>query len=175
MTRKTAAYWLLLPFTAAALSLALVPEAVFADRDERGYHDRDDEWTEEMEEEWGEGEFGEFAGEVELYRELLGLVIDFSEIASDPVRSAVAAVMSIEEHVEADPAALIQFLEKQLAEVKDPAVQRAIHMKLAEFYAWEDEPGKALENLERLIQNKPGPVAYTGEYDGIGSHDEDDD
>ena len=91
-----------------------------------------------------------------LYREVLGLVADFDEIASSRSASAMAALLGLEEHFGKDKAKTIAFLEKLLPKVDDRAVQRAIRVKLADLYKDTGQAEKGIKQLERLILDDPG-------------------
>ncbi|MCX5660372.1 MAG: tetratricopeptide repeat protein [Planctomycetota bacterium] len=93
--------------------------------------------------------------QIELMSKLLGVVGEFTKIADSPSASGVAATMGIDDHFK-NPAEAIAFLEKVLPQVKDAPVQRAIRVKLADLYKKSGQHEKALEQLERLMTNRPG-------------------
>jgi len=91
---------------------------------------------------------------IKLYRNLLGLIGDFTAIAENPSASAVAAVMGVEDHV-ARPADAIEFLDRMLKSSDDPSVRRAIRIKLADLHKNSGGPTKqSLGQLEILITGK---------------------
>ncbi|MEM9916327.1 MAG: hypothetical protein AAF911_15335 [Planctomycetota bacterium] len=137
---------------AGGILTASVAPTVWADdeREQRDedFDDEDDEdeyWEEEEEElEW-------FMIEVGLYSELLELVLTYEEIANDPGKAGVAAVMAVEEHVqEASEAAAL--FEEMLPQVTNPTVERAIRLKLVDVYGEMDQPEKSIEQLKLLIK-----------------------
>ncbi|MBB6431112.1 hypothetical protein [Algisphaera agarilytica] len=113
--------------------------------------DEDEEWGEEDWEEEIE-EFEWYVVELEMYGQLLQLVLTYDEIASDPGTAGVAAVMAVEEHVEEASEAAALF-EEVLPQVTNPRVERAIRLKLVDVYGDMDQPEKSLEQLKLLITN----------------------
>ena len=156
--RSAASVWLsrwallLALLLAGGILTASVAPTVWADDDREQRDDDDDEdeyWEEEEEElEW-------FMIEVELYSELLELVLTYEEIASDAGTAGVAAVMAVEEHVqEASEAATL--FEEMLPQVTNPTVERAIRLKLVDVYGEMDQPEKSIEQLKLLIKGSGG-------------------
>ena len=88
--------------------------------------------------------------EVEMFVQLLEIVQQYGEIASDASLSGVAAVMSIDDHLDGGEEA-IGFLQGTMSEVSDPAVRRAIHNKLAELYSDAGQEEQALKHIRILI------------------------
>lgn len=119
------------------------------DRDED--EDEDEEWDQEDWEEEME-EFEWYVVELEMYGQLLELVLTYDEIASDPGTAGVAAVMAVEEHVEEASEAAALF-EEVLPDVTNPKVERAIRLKLVDVYGDMDQPQKSLEQLKLLMTN----------------------
>lgn len=117
-------------------------------RDRDHDEDREDEDEDEWEDE--EEDFDWFMVEVELYAQLLDLVLTFEDIASDASTAAVAAIMSVEEHTE-DPADAAALFEEVLPQVDNPTVIRAIRLKLVDVYAELDQPEKSIDQIKRLI------------------------
>lgn len=113
--------------------------------------DEDEDWDEEDWEEEIE-EFEWYLTELEMYGQLLELVLTYDEIASDPGTAGVAAVMAVEEHVEEASEAAALF-EEVLPSVTNPKVKRAIRLKLVDVYGDMDQPKKSLEQLKLLITN----------------------
>lgn len=93
--------------------------------------------------------------QIALMSRLLNLVGDFTKIAESPSAAGIAATMALDDHFKT-PAEAIAFLERVLPQAKDPAVQRAIRIKLADLYKKSAQPQKAVEQLERLITGQPG-------------------
>ncbi|MEM1107361.1 MAG: hypothetical protein AAGH99_01580 [Planctomycetota bacterium] len=128
------------------LASSVAPSAWADEDDEEEVEYEDEDWEEEVEEmEW-------FMVELELYNELLELVLTYREIASDPGTAGVAAVMAVEEHVE-DASESAALFEEMLPQVKNPTVERAIRLKLVEVYGEMDQPEKSIEQLKWLIKN----------------------
>lgn len=91
---------------------------------------------------------------IELYRNMLGLISDFTAVAENSSTSAVAAVMGVKDHVTRHADA-IEFLNRMLRTTDDPIVHRAIRIKLADLHKDADGPSKkSLEQLELLITGK---------------------
>lgn len=130
---------------------SIAPAAWADDHEEREEHDEDEDWEEEGEElEW-------FMVEVELYGQLLDLVLTFEDIVAEESTAAIAAVMAVEEHIE-DPAERAAFFEEMLNESKHSTVKRAIRLKLVDVYAELQQPEKVLEQLKALIAPETIPL-----------------
>jgi len=90
-------------------------------------------------------------GHIKLYRNLLGLIQDFRNIAADPATAGVAAVMGVEDHVP-QIEDRIKFLERMLPTVDDAIVRRAIQLKLLELYKNHNAPEeKRTRQLQSLM------------------------
>ncbi len=93
----------------------------------------------------------EMAPQIRLYRDLLGLIKDYADIAADASTAGVTAVLSVEDHLP-EVEDQINFLEERADIVRDPVVARAIRMKLIDLYENSNAPRKKrLEQLDRLI------------------------
>ncbi|MEO0515342.1 MAG: hypothetical protein AAF086_08630 [Planctomycetota bacterium] len=128
------------------ITSSIAPAAWADDHEEREEYDEDEDedWEDEDEElEW-------FMVEVELYAQLLDLVLTFEDIASDAGTAGVAAVMAVEEHVD-EPADAAALYEEMLPQVTNATVERAIRLKLVDVYAEMDQPEKSVEQLKQLI------------------------
>ncbi len=90
------------------------------------------------EEDWGEAyeEFEMMVAEVEMYSSLLDLIEQYAAIAADKDKAAIAAVLSVDEHLEPDAAR--KFLGEMLSANTSQSVKRAIHMKMFDLYDEED-------------------------------------
>ena len=93
---------------------------------------------------------------VEMLRGYLDLVDHFSRLAHDPTSTGIAAVITAGDILKARGAdAAIDFYNKLLPDVKDPAVGRAIRIQLADLYKNAGQADKALEQLHMLIVAEP--------------------
>jgi predicted negative regulator of RcsB-dependent stress response len=100
----------------------------------------------------GEAAWGEMAAFIGLVHTYIELVEGMSRIASDPSQSAIAALLSARDILEQQsPQAAIEYFNKLLTEMKDPAVQRVVRMQLAELYRKAHQPERAMEHLRALI------------------------
>jgi predicted negative regulator of RcsB-dependent stress response len=87
-----------------------------------------------------------------LFRDYLDLINRFAEVSKDPSNSGVAAVVYADDVLQSKgPEQAIAYFEKILPEVTDPAVQRAIRLRLAEHYRLTNQPDKALAQLHLLM------------------------
>ena len=114
----------------------------FADEDED--EDEDDEDDEDDEEDEDDDE-EEFEGEMHEALEAVEVVM---ELAEDPVRASILAVISVQEVMEPEEAA--EFLTDVLDDVKEPIVRRVIRAELVELLA-EENPDAALKHLRAII------------------------
>ncbi len=135
----------------AALGVATF--TVLAPAYARDHHDRDED--EERYEDEEHEEFQEMMMHIEMMNNALNLVDRISQITADESRTAVAAVMSLEEHYE-EPEALVKSLEDLLGKVGDARVKRAIRFTLADKYNEIDRPEAAREQKIALILGKSG-------------------
>ncbi len=89
---------------------------------------------------------------VEMLRGYLDLVDRYTRLSSNPTSSGVAAVVTAGDILKArGKDAAIDYFNKVLPDVKDPAVQRAIRLQLADLYKAAGESDKALEQLHMLM------------------------
>lgn len=157
--------WMLLSAFVAALVIGIAfsgtpthagdPEARVNDRPSfamafRPGHDDEDDHDEEDWEEWGE-EYEEYAmwmGEMEIYSTLLELIEQYTVIATDGEKAAIAAVLAVDEHLEPDQAR--KFLGEMLAASPKASVKRAIHMKMLDLYD-EQDTESVKQHLRALI------------------------
>jgi hypothetical protein len=96
---------------------------------------------------------------VEMLRGYIELVDHFSRLAHDPGASGVAAVITAGEMLKARGTdAAIDYFTKVLPEVKDPTIQRAIRLQLADLYKTSGQQDKALEQL-RILMTGGAPSA----------------
>ena len=92
-------------------------------------------------------------GQVQAMRELLALMHEFEEVTSDRTITGVAAVMMVQDHI-GDPHQVIEVLTRLRSQVDDRAIQRAITIKLMEFYGHTDQPKERLREFENLVLDK---------------------
>lgn len=93
--------------------------------------------------------------QIQLYRNLLGLILDFRKIAEDEAAAGVAAVLSVEDQT-ADRNAAIEFLTRMLPHAKSEVVRRAIRIQLVDHYKETRQREKALAQIEMLIKGDSG-------------------
>jgi len=95
---------------------------------------------------------------VSLFRDYLDLIDEFANVSKDQSSSGVAAVVYAEDVLKAKrPQDAIDWFNQVLPEIKDPVVQRAVRLRLAELYRTTNQPDKALEQLRVLITAPPSP------------------
>jgi len=95
---------------------------------------------------------------VELFKDYISLIDEFADVAKDQSSSGVAAVVYAEDVLKAKkPQDAIDWFNQILPEVKDPVVQRAVRLRLAELYRTTNQPDKALEQL-RVLMTVPPPT-----------------
>lgn len=93
---------------------------------------------------------------VSLFRDYLDLIDEFASVSKDQSSSGVAAVVYAEDVLKAKkPQDAIDWFNQVLPEIKDPVVQRAVRLRLAELYRTTNQPDKALEQLRVLITAPP--------------------
>jgi hypothetical protein len=89
---------------------------------------------------------------VSMFHEYMDVIGSFAQVAKDSSASGVAAVVYADDVLRTrPPQEAIDYYLKLLPEVKDPAVQRAIHLRLADHYRLSNQPDKALEQLKQLM------------------------
>lgn len=93
---------------------------------------------------------------VEMLRGYIDLVQHYTEMASNPTNAGVAAVITAGDILKArGNDAAIDYFNKLLPDVKDPSVQRAIRIQLADLYKAAGQSDKALDQLKELITGAP--------------------
>jgi len=93
----------------------------------------------------------------EMLRHYLEIVERYSRLARDPSTAGVAAVISAGDMLRprgADTA--VDYFNKLLPEVKDPAVQRAIRLQLVDFHKAAGQQDQAMDQLRALMLAAPG-------------------
>lgn len=103
-----------------------------------------------MEEEREQWEMEQQLRHVEMFRTLLGLITDYTQIARDEDAAGVAAVMGLDKHVEGIEEH-IELLEDLLDDAENDVVRRAIHLQLSEKYGELGQHEEAREHLGELI------------------------
>jgi hypothetical protein len=89
-------------------------------------------------------------------RTYLDLVDRYANVAGDPTRAGVAAVVQTTDILRPrGPAAVIEHFEKLLPEVKNEAVARAIRLQLVDLYRQTQQVDKAVSELSGLIRSAP--------------------
>jgi predicted negative regulator of RcsB-dependent stress response len=92
----------------------------------------------------------------EMLRGYLELVDRYSQMAQDPTKAGVAAVVTAGDILKAKGNdAAIEYFTKLLPDVKDPSIQRAIRIQLADLYKASGQADKALEQLKELMTAGP--------------------
>ena len=92
----------------------------------------------------------------EQLRNYLGVIDAFSRQSRDASQAGIAAVISAADILKPRGTdAAIEYFSKLLPEVKNPAVQRAVRVQLAELYKAAGKQDEALEQLRALIVAEP--------------------
>jgi hypothetical protein len=92
----------------------------------------------------------------ELMRGYLDLVDRYARLAHDSTSSGIAAVVAAGDILKPRGTdAAIEFFTKSLAEVKSPAVGRAIRLQLIELYKQAGKQDEALAQLKTLMTAEP--------------------
>ena len=100
---------------------------------------------------------------VGLFKEYMELIGQFARVAEDPTNAGVAAVIYTDDILQTRPPhEAVEYYQKLLPEVKDPAVRRAIHLRLAEHYRMSNQPDEALAELRQLIIAAPAATQPAG-------------
>jgi hypothetical protein len=93
---------------------------------------------------------------VTTFHEYMDLIGSFAQIAKDRPASGVAAVVYADDILRTHPEQeAINYFLQVLPQVKDPAVRRAIQLRLADHYRLSNQPDKALEQLKQLMTAPP--------------------
>ncbi len=136
------------------LSIAEFPQlAMDHDKDDEHHrhgrhHDDEDECDEEgWDDDWdGMEEFEMMMVEVEMFSDLLGLIDQYTAIAADADKAAIAAVLAVDEYLDEEQS--VALLNEMLGNPRvKPAVKRAIHLKMLDIV--EDDAAK--QHLRALI------------------------
>ncbi len=91
---------------------------------------------------------------IDEFHAMLELIETVAEIADDPSKTGVLAVISLEDRVSSEKQ-YAEILEQLLPKVKDPTVQRGIRLKLGDLYGELEQYEKSREQFKRLILNQP--------------------
>jgi hypothetical protein len=92
----------------------------------------------------------------EMLRGYLELVDRYGQMAQNPTSAGVAAVITAGDILKAKGNdAAIDYFTKLLPDVKDPSIQRAIRIQLADMYKAAGQADKALEQLRELMTAAP--------------------
>jgi len=95
--------------------------------------------------------------QIDMLRGYLGVVEAFTRLSRDPTQAGIAAVISAGDILKPRGTdAGIEFFTKVLPETKNPAVQRAIRVQLAELYKQADKQDEAIKQLRELITGTTG-------------------
>jgi lipopolysaccharide biosynthesis regulator YciM len=113
----------------------------------------------------GGPEMQERMRQFEMFRGYMQMVDQYARIAHDPATAGIASVIRVADMLKArGPQPAIDYFEKLLPDVKNPAVQTAIHLQLGELYKATGAQDKALEHLRILMTTadtsapaQPGP------------------
>ena len=90
-------------------------------------------------------------------RRYLDVVDRYSRMARDPSAAGIAAVVSAADLLKPRGTdAAINYFNELLPQVKDPAVERAIRIQLAELYKTSGQQDQALEQLRTLMTSDSG-------------------
>jgi hypothetical protein len=108
----------------------------------------------------------------ERLRGYLDAVDRYTRLARDPSVAGIAAVVQTADLLRGRGAdAGIDYFNKLLPEVKDPAIQRAIRVQLIELYKQANKPDQALEQLKTLMTGAaPAAPAASSAADAPTSH-----
>jgi hypothetical protein len=92
----------------------------------------------------------------EQMRNYLGVIDAFSRQSRDASQAGIAAVIAAADILKPRGSdAGIEYFNKLLPQVKNPAVQRAVRVQLAELYKASGKQDQALEQLRELIVAEP--------------------
>ena len=95
--------------------------------------------------------------QIDMLRGYFGAVEAFNRLSRDPTHAAIAAVVSTADLLKPRGTdAGIEYFTKLLADTKNPAVQRAIRVQLAELYKQAGKTDDALKQLRELITSTTG-------------------
>jgi hypothetical protein len=95
--------------------------------------------------------------QIDTLRGYFGVVEAFTRLSRDPTHAGIAAVISAGDILKPRGTdAGIDYFTKLLPETKNPAVQRAIRVQLAELYKQAGKQDEALKQLRELITSTTG-------------------
>lgn len=96
------------------------------------------------------------APSMDTQRGYMELVRGYSDLSRDPSAAGVAAVITANDLLKPRGAdAAIEYFDKLLPTVKDPAITRAIRLQLVDLYRSSNRADEALKQLESLITAEP--------------------
>jgi predicted negative regulator of RcsB-dependent stress response len=86
----------------------------------------------------------------------MALVSGYVSLSKDPSAAGVASVLTAADVLKPrGNAAAIEYFNSLLPNVKDPAIERAIHLQLVDLYRATQQSDEALQHLETLITAEP--------------------
>lgn len=93
---------------------------------------------------------------MDTQRGYMELVRGYSDLSRDPSAAGVAAVITANDLLKPRGTdAAIEYFDKLLPNVKDPAIARAIRLQLVDLYRASNRSDEALKQLESLITAEP--------------------
>ena len=105
---------------------------------------------------------GQVPPAVEAMRNYLELVNRYSQMSRDATTAGIAAVIAASDILKPRGAqAAIDYFNGALKDVKNEAIQRAIHGQLAELYKQSGQHDKALDELRSLMTGAPAGATST--------------
>jgi hypothetical protein len=95
--------------------------------------------------------------QLDTLRGYFGVIEGFTRLSRDPTQAGIAAVIAVSDILKPRGTdAAIDYLTKLLPDTKNPAVQRAIRVQLAELYKQSGKQDEALKQLRELITSTTG-------------------
>ena len=154
---------LLLACCGIVVMIAYSP-AIADDHRDDDVEDRDDDFEDdeewEDEEEWEDWGMEEAMFEVEIMNQhlemvhhLIAIAQSMNEVATDPTATAMMALMTAEDLAE-EPDQLAAFLIGELQHIEDPAVRRAVRLKLVQTFTELERPDLSREHLSVLLRGE---------------------
>lgn len=104
-----------------------------------GFEDDDQRW--ELRQEFAH---------IGMFRGMIGLILDVTEMAADEDAAATAAIYGLEDHCESLEE-YVELLEDILDDTDNPVAQRVIRMQLADKYGGLDNHEESREQLIHII------------------------
>lgn len=93
---------------------------------------------------------------MDTQRGYMMLVAGYIELSKDSTAAGVASVLTAADVLRPrGNAAAIEYFNKLLPTVKDPAIDRAIRLQLVDLYRATNQSDEALKHLEMLITSEP--------------------